>query len=52
MVGADGTGGKVLTPEIVFARSATLYEMNADGSGVHRLTARRMIDDSPAWRPA
>jgi TolB protein len=40
---ADGT-------KIVFAREATLYEMNPDGSGVRRLT-RGTIDDSPAWRP-
>ena len=65
VVGADGTGRRTLTPEsldftpawsadgdkIVFAREATLYEMNSDGSGVRRLT-RGSIDDSPAWRPA
>jgi Tol biopolymer transport system component len=64
VVGADGTGRRTLTREwldftpawsadgskIVFAREATLYEMNADGSGMRRLT-RGTIDDSPAWRP-
>jgi Tol biopolymer transport system component len=64
VVGADGTGRRTLTREwldftpawsadgtkIVFAREATLYEMNADGSGLRRLT-RGTIDDSPAWRP-
>jgi Tol biopolymer transport system component len=65
VVDADGTGRRTLTREwldftpawsadgskIVFAREATLYEMNADGSGLRRLT-RGTIDDSPAWRPA
>ena len=64
VVGVDGRGPRVLTPEgldftpawssdgrkIVFAREATLFVMNADGSGIHRLT-RGTIDDSPAWRP-
>jgi Tol biopolymer transport system component len=64
VVGADGTGRRTLTREwldftptwsadgsnIVFAREATLYEMNADGSGLRRLT-QGTIDDSPAWRP-
>jgi Tol biopolymer transport system component len=64
VVDADGTGRRTLTREwldftpawsadgtkIVFAREATLYEMNPDGSGVRRLT-RGTIDDSPAWRP-
>lgn len=66
VVNADGTGRRTLTPQgldfhpawspdgrqIVFAREATLYVMNEDGSHVRRLTALRAIDGSPAWRPA
>ena len=65
VVRADGRELRTLTPEgldftptwssdgtkIVFAREATLFVMNADGSGVRRLTSGITIDDSPTWQP-
>jgi Tol biopolymer transport system component len=36
---------------IAFTREATLYLMDSNGSHLRRLTPRRAIDGSPAWRP-
>jgi TolB protein len=66
VVNADGTGRRTLTPQgldfhpawspdgrrIAFAREATLYLMDADGSHLRRLTRPDAIDGSPAWQPA
>jgi TolB protein len=65
VVNANGTGLRTLTPQgldfhpawspdghqIAFAREATLYVMNQDGSHIRRLTPLRAIDGNPAWRP-